>query len=46
MGLDYQMLQAALKHLPHRNDPSKGEGRFGVNKSHLGRLFGMAEIPH
>jgi class 3 adenylate cyclase len=24
------MLQAALKHLPHRNDPSKGEGRFAV----------------
>src|SRR5689334_6619846 len=29
MGLDYQMLQAALKHLPHRNDLRKGEGRFG-----------------
>ena len=29
MGLEYQMLQAALKHLLHRNDLRKGEGRFG-----------------
>jgi hypothetical protein len=39
------MLQAALKHLLHRNDLRKGEGRFGVKGRHDAESTAMSPIP-